>query len=115
MLVCIVGAMIVLMTVDDRDIRQQQLSQSVAEAVDSSLTVLMKEGAGGIDEAEWIQDFYEDLLLRMPDDATIRVYILASDIQKGLLSVEVVEDYVHPNGQTGSVRCVKTAILERTM
>ena len=50
----------------------------------------------------------------MNSNSDVTVRILRADEKWGLLSVEVVETYLHPNGETGSVSAQRTILLERT-
>lgn len=99
-------------------IRKNELQHSLSAAMDSSLEILCSEKSYSFSEDEstatdeFIADFLEKLLVNTSSDSEIKVSVLAVDVQKGLLDVEVTETYKHTTGAESSVSCRKTAIYE---
>lgn len=111
----IVFGIVIIMTMDGRKIRANEVENALSDAIESTVeTMLVKETYTVSDQNEFIADFIQALLLQIESDSEIKVNVLAADEKKGLLSVEVVENYKHPNGNQGTVSCVKTVILEQS-
>ncbi len=103
----------IIISVHGRTLRQDETEQSLEVAMQS----VMKKLADGkeypfADREEFVADFLEALLVQLNSDSDLTVHILKADEKKGLLSVEVVETYRHPNGETGKVSARRTMILD---
>ena len=61
---------------------------------------------------EFVADFTQRLILGIDSESDITVNILAVDIEKGLLDVEVIETYHQLNGSVGKASYRKTVILD---
>lgn len=110
----IVIGIVILMTLDGRNIRESEVYDSLTTAVESSMQTLMIDNTYTIQNTdEFVADFLEALMTQIESDSDISVNVIDVDVNKGLLSVEVVEEYTHPNRSKGSVSCVKTVILEK--
>lgn len=97
-----------------RNIRSTETTESLEESVESAMNVLNKNTYTIQNTNEFISDFTEMLLLRIESDSEITVNILDVDYEKGILSVEVVENFTHINGKSGTVSCTRTVVLEQT-
>ena len=111
-LVLILSAFISL-TVYSHNSRQNEVEEALTVAVEQALANLMIDKQYSIDsKEEFVADFTQRLILGIDSDSTITVNILAVDIKKGLLDVEVVEEYPQMNGSVGTASYRKTVILE---
>lgn len=114
-LTAILGIFIALiLTVQGRNTRQNELSQSI----DSAMKTAMEQAA--LDDAQisgnqeaFMAVFLESLLVQCSSDSDITVNVLELDLEKGLFSVEVKEAYLHPNGKEGTVSVTRTVILDQ--
>lgn len=111
-LVLILSAFISL-TVYSHNSRQNEVEEALTVAVEQALENLMIDKQYTINnQEEFVADFTQRLILGIDSESTITVNILAVDIDKGLLDVEVVEEYTQLNGSVGTASYRKTVILE---
>ena len=109
----IIISMSIIFTVDGRRISNEETVDSLSSAIESSMQTLTDNKYKIANNEEFIADFTQALLLQIESDSTVTFHILDVDYEKGLLSIEVVEQYAHPNGKLGTVACVKTVIFEQ--
>lgn len=103
----------IIISVHGRTLRKNETEQSLEAAIHSVMEQLAEERSYAFsDREEWIADFLEALLIQINSDSEVEVSILKADEKKGLLSVEVVETYRHPNGEEGKVSVRRTMILD---
>jgi len=105
--------LLILSTIDGRRIRNQEATDSLRLAIESTIQDLNNEKFNINDNQTFIADFIQALAIQIESNSTIAVNVLDVDYEKGMLSIEVVEHYMHPNGKTGTVACVKTVIFEQ--
>ena len=104
----------IIITVHGRTLRSSEVSQSLSEAMQTTMNHLLSQNAYSIaDKDEFVADFLETFLLQVNSDSDITVHILKADYEKGLLSIEVVENYTHPNGEKGQVSACRTILLDK--
>jgi hypothetical protein len=104
----------IIITVHGRTLRNSEVSQSLGEAMQTTMNHLLSQNAYTIaDKDDFVADFLETFLLQVNSDSDITVNILKADYEKGLLSVEVIETYIHPNGEKGQVSACRTILLDK--
>lgn len=113
-LIGIVGGMILVymvviqISLYTESVRQNELNQCVA---DVTMQVL-KGCRNQTDEAA--QKILTDRIReRLPSDSEVQIDVLACDMQKGIVSAKVKEQFLYPNGKCGSVQASRTAIAEK--
>lgn len=105
---------VMMLTIFGRSARQDETEYILAQAIDSSLSDVMKGRNGDIEENEdFVADFLKTLLIQANSDSDITVSVLDADYKQGILSVEITEKFKHPNGNTGSVSQVRTVIFDK--
>lgn len=105
----------VIITVHGRTLRKSEAEQGLEEAMRTTVRHLLSEQSYSIaNRDEFVADFLETFLVQVNSDSDIVVHILKADEKKGLLSIEVVETYRHPNGGEGRVSAYRTILLDRT-
>lgn len=102
----------IIYTNDGRNIREQEVTNSLDTAVEGTVSTLMKKTYSIDNSDQFVADMLEALVMQIDSECTLKVNVLDVDYDKGLLSVEAVETFKHPNGKTGTVSCTKTVILE---
>ncbi len=103
-----------MMTIAGRSNREQELIANLSSCVEETINTLLLEKQYEIaDVQEFTSDFKEALAGTLDSDSDISVDIAALDTGKGLASVRVTEEYLHPNGKPGSVSCTRTVIFEQ--
>lgn len=104
----------ILMTMDARMARQQELTNNLSSVTEEVVENLMQNRNYEItDYQSFIADFVENLAVSLDTDSNIIVKIMKADIEKGILAIEVVEKYQHMNGREGTVSCQKTVIFNQ--
>lgn len=104
----------ILMTLDARSARQQELSCNLSSVTEETVENLMQSSNYKITDYEcFIADLVENLAVVLDAESDILVKIMKADIEKGILSIEVVEKYQHINGREGIVSCQKTVIFNQ--
>lgn len=103
----------VFIALHGRSLRQNETEQSLESAMEHVMEQIRVEGDQAFaDRDEFVAEFIEALLAQIDSDSEISVRVLKADEKKGLLSVEVVETYEHPNGAKGNVSAQRTMILD---
>lgn len=101
------------LSVSGKDVRENEMDKALNTAVEESLSQLKAEGGYEFgDYRELVADFSQALLLHISSDSDIRVNILAADLGRGVLDVEIEAGYQGINGKRGKSSCRKTVILE---
>ena len=104
---------VLLLTLQNRSVREEELKQSVAEAMDLAME---QAAAGMFSDGEEFSAYFQDALTeQITSDSELDITMLYADAEKGILSTEVKEMYRYPNGKTGSVSCKRTMIREEHM
>lgn len=97
-----------------RSNREMELADNLPAAVEETVSELMEEKKYDItSENEMIADMVEDLSGKLDSDCDITVNIENIDKEKGLMSVNVVAEYHHPNGKEGKVTCERTVVFNK--
>lgn len=104
----------VMLTLYGREARQEETNAALSQAARVALSGAMSRASNEVkNEDEFTADFLKAFLVQANSDSDIRVSVLDADIRLGLLSVEITENFKHPNGKTGSVSNVRTVIFDR--
>lgn len=104
----------VMLTLYGREARQEETNAALSQAARVALSGAMSRASNEVkNEDEFTADFLKAFLVQANSDSDIRVSVLDADVRLGLLSVEITENFKHPNGKTGSVSNVRTVIFDR--
>lgn len=116
MIVLILGviSIVSMLTVAGRSDRDMELENNLPSAVEETVNALFVNRKYNLDNRkEFIADFIEELTVRFDQDCDIVVNIMKADLEKGILSVRIVAEYEHPNGEPGKVTCDRTVIFDK--
>lgn len=103
-----------MLTLYGRGARQQEANLALSQAIDATLSGVMSENNDAIlSNEDFVADFLKAFLIQANSDSDFTVSVLDADYEKGLLSVEVVERFTHPNGKKGAVSERRTVIFDR--
>ena len=103
-----------VMTSAGRSNREMELDDNLPSVVEETLAEVMEGKSYDItSENEMIADMVEDLSGKLDSDCDITVNIENIDKEKGLMSVNVVVEYHHPNGKEGKVTCERTVVFNK--
>lgn len=100
------------MTVNARDIRQQEAENALDSALEGTISTLSKNTYSINNQEEYIADLVMALTEQIQSDSSVTIRVLDTDYDKGIMSIQVTETYKHINGKTGNVVAKKTVILE---
>lgn len=108
------GLMVVLLlviygTILNRDIRTNETDESTREATRSAMRAVYQEdrqNGTGENEEERKGDVAGRLLLQVESDSNVELNLAAAD--EDILSVNMKEDYTHPNGAAGKTETFRT-------
>ncbi len=94
--------------------RKMELEQMLPTAVEEAVsTAFLKKQYTITDTKEFVADVRESIAQAVDSDGAITVDVLKIDREKGLCSIRVTADYVHPNGKAASVSCERTVIFDK--
>lgn len=102
----------IVSTMNSRSTRSQELSDALDTALEGTLSTLSKGTYDISDTDEYIADLVSNIAGQIQSDSGLTVNILDADIEKGIMTVQVKEEYKHINGKTGAVTASKTVLLE---
>lgn len=108
------AALSIVMTMLGRMNRSMELQSSLPSIVEETVANMTVDKKYEINNTnEFIADLVANLSIRLDTDSAIMVEITGKDMKKGLLAVRVTENFKHPNGKKGTVKCERTVILNR--
>lgn len=103
---------VIILTTDDRMVRMNEDSLALANALDESIRVIDTDKYSISDTSELISDITQGLLMQIESDSDITVNVMDVDRDKGIVTVEAVENFKKPMGAAGQVAATRTIILE---
>lgn len=104
---------IIILTTDDRIIRINEVNTALADALDESINVLDMDKYSITDTDELIADVTQGLLMQIESDAEVTVNVMDADKDKGIVTVEAVENFRKASGAAGQTAATRTIILEK--
>ena len=104
---------IIILTTDDRIIRINEVNTALADALDESINVLDMDKYSITDTDELIADVTQGLLMQIESDATVMVNVMDADKDKGIVTIEAVENFTKPTGSYGQTAAARTRLLEK--
>ena len=112
--ICSIISIVIVMTLCGTNMRQNELNRAVDSAIKDTVENQFDDTTYSVNSNdEFVADFMEALLVQINSDCSVVVNVLDVDYQKGLLSVEVIEKYIHPIGTEGNVSVKRTVIMEQ--
>lgn len=101
----------IVSTMNSRSTRSQELSDALDTALEGTLGTLSKGTYDINNTDEYIADLVSNIAEQIQSDSELTVNILDADIEKGIMTVQVKEEYKHINGKPSSYS-IKTVLLE---
>ena len=106
--------MMIVMTVYGRINRSMELQSNLSSVLEGTMeNVILNEKYGIENTNEVIADLTEALVVSLDSQSDVNIHILECDNEKGILSVNIELEYIHPNGEKGMVSCDKTVIANK--
>ena len=114
----ILTTVLIVMSVDAKGIRQDEINGSLPEAleaaVESAMAQIYEDRAYSTgDSDEFVADFLEKFCMQIDSAEDIEVKVLDMDKEHGLMSVEVNASFPNAGGNVSRLSCVKTAVFEK--
>lgn len=112
----VIGALTlgIIVSAMGREARNVELQSNLSNAVEESLANAMEEKNYTIaDQNEFLADVTENITEALDTNSTVDVKVMKVDLNKGLLSMRVVESFNYVNGKTGSVKCDRTVVFDK--
>ena len=112
----VIGALTlgIIVSAMGREARNVELQSNLSNAVEESLANAMEEKNYTIaDQNEFLADVAENITEVLDTNSTVDVKVMKVDLNKGLLSMRVVESFNYVNGKTGSVKCDRTVVFDK--
>lgn len=106
--------LVIVVTMAGRRGRQVEIDSNLPSAVEETVENMMLDKKYTINNYnEFIADLVSNLSINMDTNSDITIEVLNADKEKGLLSIKIIEEYTHPNGNRGKVECERTVILNK--
>lgn len=111
---CIAGVIfLTIMAVSGRMNRSMELKSNLPSAAEETAENLLAKKYDVADENQLEADFLETLADTLDSDSDIRLKVNAADKEKQLLSVNVTEEFKHPNGKQGTTSYDRTTVVNK--
>ncbi len=104
--------LLIVMTITGRMNYASELESQLSSVLEEALWNLTAEKEYTVsDTEEFLADVVENLAASLDAETGLSVRIQKADMEKGLLSVEVVRSFHYPGGAEGHVSCSRTVLL----
>lgn len=111
--IVIVIFIMVWFTQDGKIIRQTELNNAVTLSMENAMELLLSDEGKPETVEEWEAMLLPMICVQIESEIIeLEVNVIEADIDKGLLSVEVIERFRHPNGEVGQISVQKQCIIE---
>lgn len=106
--------LLIVMTLQGRMNRSMEIKSTVPTSVEAVTGSMLEETSYSINEADvYAAELIQHLSVGMNSDSNLKIEVIKMDIETGLLTTRVTEEFMHPNGNAGSVSCVRSVILDK--
>ena len=102
----------IIFTVDEKSVRDNEVSSALEAALTESLNTLDKSKYTIEDTEQLAADIVQGIVSQINSDSEITLHFLDIDKEKGIISLEVVENFKYSTNKSGVVSSVRTIILE---
>ena len=114
---CLMGIIVIMflsvfLTIHAKASHREEIEQALERALASSMELWQQDKEAGLSmkQDEFVGIFVELLLAQLDSESDVEIQVLKADVEKGLLDVELVSDYVQNNGSHKKL-CVRRSIL----
>ena len=115
--VCISAILLVLAIhtiIDGKTANLQELEDSLAVSVSQTMKEVIEQESFGIqDKNEFIAAFLQALVMRTNSDVDMTVNVISSDMEQGIMDIEVVEKISFLKMEEKEIKVRKTVIFEK--
>lgn len=101
---------VMLVMLQGSSVRREELKLSLSEAMEISMEQVKEQKFASDQE---LSDYFVQVFTKqINSDSRCQIRVICADVTEGILSVEVEQMYQHINGNTGSIKCSRTILLE---
>lgn len=100
-------------TLQGDTVRKNETADAITQAMENAAAKMAEEENTYQDNEAFRAAFVENLLLQVDSASHLKVRVLMSDYEKGLIQAEVIETYKTPNGKEKAVSQTRTIVLEK--
>lgn len=98
-----------------RNARQTEVEDALASAVEQSIDNAVSEKEYTIEDTEaFTADILQSILYQLDSDSDVTVEIKGADIENGILSVCVTQEFDYVLGKKGTISVERTAVFNTT-
>lgn len=104
----------IVMTICGRMNRSIEVQSNLSSAVEMSVEQMVSvDESEGFDANEAVVECIESVAAAMDTDSEMTVKVYEADAEKGVLAIKAIEQFLHPNGKTGTTEWQRIAIYNR--
>lgn len=100
-------------TLQGDTVRKNETADAITQAMENAAAKMAEEENTYQDNEAFRAAFVENLLPQVDSASHLKVRVLMSDYEKGLIQAEVIETYKTPNGKEKAVSQTRTIVLEK--
>ena len=93
--------------------RKTESSDSITQAMENAAAKMTEDEGVYTGNEEFRTAFVQNLMLQLDSASDVKVKILMSDYQKGLIQAEVTQHYKTPRGDEKDVTQTRTILVEK--
>lgn len=106
--------LLIAVSVSGRMNRSMELKSGLPSIVEETVANMTSKKRYSIGNTnEFLADLTTDLSVQLDTNSAILVEVAGKDVEKGLLSVRVTEEFKHPNGKPGTVTDERLVLFNR--
>lgn len=116
----LIMVVLILYTVQAENSRSNEEHQTIIAALENTVAKMQNENTHYRSNEEFKIAFVQNLITQLDAASDVTIRILDADYEKGLIRVEVIEEYQNPNTDTdkpeesrNSVSVTRTIIIEK--
>lgn len=111
-----VMTVVICMTMNGREVRHKELQNNLHNVVEQTMSIAKMRDNDIYDIStnnELMADTVQNMAMSVVTDSDFQYDFYGVDAEKGLLSVNVTENYKHPNNRDGKVENERTVIYNK--
>ena len=103
----------VILTIGGAMNRRNELQRSLSNAMEETVEWIAADTEYGDKDMMAVAACAESMVFAADTDSDITVEMYQADMQKGVLTMKVLENFCHPNGKRGTAEWQRTVIYNR--
>lgn len=104
--------LLIVMTINSGMNRSVELKSQLPHAMEQTVE-RMKDSDERYGSGEAVAECIESMAAAIDTDSAMKVEVYGEDLEKGILSLRVSEEFRHPNGMMGKAEAVRTVIYDQ--